>query len=59
MSFVEKKIKQNKKGSKEHIIKNYNSNNLKKVKGFTGDNNNNILLSILKVFNLPKNFIKK
>ena len=59
MSFVEHKIKKNKKGSKEHIIKNYNSNNLKKVKGFIGDNNNNILKSILKVFNSPKNFIKK
>ena len=52
-----KSRKINKITTKEHMIKNYNSNNIVKVKQFIGDNN--VLSSILKVFNSPKNLIKR
>ena len=51
------KVKNNKVEQKEHIYKNYHSNNIVKVKQFIGDNN--ILKSILKVFNTPQNIIQR
>ena len=54
---IENKSKKNKIYSKEQINKNYNSNNIIKIKHFIGDNN--VLKSILKVFNSPKNLIKR
>ena len=52
-----KSRKTNKISTKEQKIKNYNSNNIVKVRQFIGDNN--ALTSILKVFNSPKNIIKR
>ena len=57
ITHIESKSKKNKINSKEHIIKNYNSNNIIKIKQFIGDNN--VIKSILKVFNSPKNIIKR
>ena len=54
ITHIESKSKKN---SKDHIIKNYNSNNINKIKKFIGDNN--ALKSILKVFNSPTNVIKR
>ena len=54
ITHIENKSKKN---SKDHIIKNYNSNNINKIKKFIGDNN--ALKSILKVFNSPTNVIKR
>ena len=56
-AHIESKSKKNKISSKDYIAKNYNSNNIIKVKHFIGDNN--VLKSILKVFNSPKNLIKR
>ena len=53
----ESKSKKTKITQKDHIFKNYNSNNIIKVKPFIGDNN--VLKSILKVFNSPKNIINR
>ena len=52
-----KSRKTNKISTKDQKIKNYNSNNIVKVRQFIGDNN--ALTSILKVFNSPKNIIKR
>ena len=52
-----KSRKTNKISIKDQKIKNYNSNNIVKVRQFIGDNN--ALTSILKVFNSPKNIIKR
>ena len=52
-----KSRKANKISTKDQKIKNYNSNNIVKVRQFIGDNN--ALTSILKVFNSPKNIIKR
>ena len=52
-----KSTKTNKISTKDQKIKNYNSNNIVKVRQFIGDNN--ALTSILKVFNSPKNIIKR
>ena len=57
VSTENKLRKSNKNPAKEHIIKNYNSNNIVKVKHFIGESN--VLTSILKVFNSPKNLIKR
>ena len=57
MSRIEDKTKKNSINSKERKIKTYNSNNIVKIKQFIGDNN--VLKSILKVFNSPKNIIKR
>ena len=57
MSRIENKTKKNSINSKERKIKTYNSNNIVKIKQFIGDNN--VLKSILKVFNSPKNIIKR
>ena len=52
-----KSRKTNKISTKDQKIKNHNSNNIVKVRQFIGDNN--ALTSILKVFNSPKNIIKR
>ena len=52
-----KSRKTNKISTKDQKKKNYNSNNIVKVRQFIGDNN--ALTSILKVFNSPKNIIKR
>ena len=52
-----KSRKTNKISTKDQKIKNYNSNNIVKVRQFIGDNN--AITSILKVFNSPKNIIKR
>ena len=57
ISHVDSKSKNNKLNSKDPKIKNYNSNNIVKIKKFIGDNN--VIKSILKVFNSPKNIIKR
>ena len=57
VSTENKLSKSNKNPTKEHIIKNYNSNNILKVKHFIGESN--VLTSILKVFNSPKNLINR
>ena len=57
VSTENKLRKSNKNPAKEHIIKNYNSNNIVKVKHFIGESN--VFTSILKVFNSPKNLIKR
>ena len=57
ISQVDSKSKNNKFTTKELKNKNYNSNNIVKIRQFIGDNN--VIKSILKVFNSPKNIIKR
>ena len=57
ITHIENKSKKNKINPNDHMIKNYNSNNMVKIKQFIGDNN--AIKSILKIFNSPKNMLKK
>ena len=57
ISQVDSKSKNNKFNTKEIKNKNYHSNNIVKIRQFIGDNN--VIKSILKVFNSPKNIIKR
>ena len=56
ITYIKNKSNDKKTNSKEHMINNHNSNNMAKIKQFIGDNN--VLKSILKVFNSPTNNIK-